>query len=314
MKLRAIWKEYSPYSKMVITVGVVLVFTTLLTVIATALAAALYGIQVDSLPALMGDLSNPVGISIMKIVQAASSLGVFVFPALFLGFVFSDSVREFLSWRKPADGMLLLWASGIMLLALPAINAMAEWNNAIRLPAFLAELEQAMRATEDRAAAITEAFMVMNGAKALGVNIVVIALLPALGEELLFRGVLQRIFSSWSGNRHTGIWVAAFLFSAMHMQFYGFFPRMLLGALFGYFLVWSGSLWVPVIAHFVNNATAVLLMFFYQRNELPFNPDEWGTSGTDAIWVIASLVVVVSGIYYFWKRSEKPSAASTTLS
>lgn len=109
MKLRAIWKEYSPYSKMVITVGVVLVFTTLLTVIATAVAAAMYGIPVESLPALMGDLSNRDGIAIMKIVQAASSLGVFVFPALFLGFVFSDSVREFLSWRNRPKICFYFW-------------------------------------------------------------------------------------------------------------------------------------------------------------------------------------------------------------
>ena len=95
----------------------------------------------------------------------------------------------------------------------------------------------------------------MNSISSLLINMVMIGVIPAIGEEFLFRGALQKIFSEWTKNKHLGIWISAILFSAMHLQFYGFIPRMLLGALFGYTLLWTGSLWIPIFGHFVNNGT-----------------------------------------------------------
>lgn len=94
-------------------------------------------------------------------------------------------------------------------------------------------------------------------------NILVIALLAALTEEFLFRGAIQRIIEKWTANYHIVIWTAAIVFSAIHLQFYGFVPRMLLGAYFGYLLYWTKSIWAPVLAHFINNAVAVIA----SRNE-----------------------------------------------
>src|SRR5690606_9694418 len=100
---------------------------------------------------------------------------------------------------------------------------------------------------------------------ALAINLLMIAIIPAIGEELLFRGGIQNIFYKWFKNPHIAIWAAAILFSAIHVQFYGFIPRMLLWALFGYLLVWGKSIWYPIIGHFINNGSAVVTAFIYQQ-------------------------------------------------
>jgi membrane protease YdiL (CAAX protease family) len=305
MKLRAIWQENSPYSKLLITVGAVLVFMTLFTVLGTIIASVLYGIPYDQLANKMGDMQDPVGLSIMKIIQTASSFGVFIFPALFLAFTFSDSWQDFLQVNRSGQYKTYLWVVLLMLVAIPGINILAEWNNTVRLPAALGEIEKMFRNLEDRAAQVTEAFMKMQGAGDLAVNLVVIAILPALGEELFFRGLLQRVFSDWSRNIHVGIWLSAFVFSALHGQFYGFIPRMLLGGMFGYLLAWSGSLWIPVIAHLMNNAAAVTATYLYQKGMLGFNPDETGTTPTETLLGIVSILLTLSMVYYFRKMTVK---------
>ncbi len=142
-----------------------------------------------------------------------------------------------------------------------------------------------------------------------------IALLPAIGEELVFRGVVQKIFRQWSRNAHVAIWTTAVLFSAMHMQFYGFIPRMLLGAMLGYMLEWSGSLWLPMLAHFINNAGAVLLTYLFQHNLSTINPDEVGT-GSDFRGVGVSLVLTVLMFLMLYRRelaSRQSAEVSKTI-
>lgn len=305
MKLRAIWKENSPYSKLLLTVGTVLVSTTLLTVIASLIAAVSYGIPYEDLQYKLNDLDDPTGLSIMKIIQSASSIGVFILPALFLAFTFSDSWTGFLQLKNSSSIRTYLFVTLLMLAAVPFINLMAEWNSRLSLPAALHGLEEAMRALEDRAAEITEKFLKMNDASALAVNLLVIAVLPAVGEELFFRGLLQRIFTDWSRNKHVGIWVAAFVFSALHGQFYGFVPRMLLGAMFGYLFVWSGTLWIPILGHLVNNGAAVIATYSYQHGMLEFNPDEIGTGPVPIGLGILSAVACIGLLFLLKKETTK---------
>src|SRR5207344_1198984 len=101
----------------------------------------------------------------------------------------------------------------------------------------------------------------------LAINLFIIAFLPALGEELFFRGMMQKLFSQLTKNNHLAIIITSIIFSAIHLQFYGFLPRMVLGIFLGYLLVWSGSLWLPILAHFVNNASAVLFTFLDNQHK-----------------------------------------------
>ena len=96
------------------------------------------------------------------------------------------------------------------------------------------------------------------------IGFVVVAILAGICEEFLFRGIIQTEFMRGTKNIHVAIWISAFLFSAIHTQFFGFVPRMLLGVLFGYLYHWSGNLIVPMFAHFVNNGFSVVMMYLHQ--------------------------------------------------
>jgi len=123
------------------------------------------------------------------------------------------------------------------------------------------------------------------------INLLVIAIIPAVGEELLFRGVIQKQFTALTHSKGAAVVLTAILFSALHMQFFGFLPRFALGVLLGYLYVWSGSIWLPVLAHFFNNATAVLLVWVAEREGMPFNPDTIGTEPDQALLLGGSVLL-----------------------
>ena len=133
-------------------------------------------------------------------------------------------------------------------------------------------------------------------------NIFLIAFIPAMGEELFFRGALQGALRDWKGIK-TAIWITAIVFSAIHLQFYGFVPRMLLGAFFGYLIFWSNSIWPAVLAHFVNNVMAVIFYYFkYNGYKLP-DIDTIGTGNT--LWLgIASGAIALFGLFQLKKQLE----------
>jgi membrane protease YdiL (CAAX protease family) len=130
--------------------------------------------------------------------------------------------------------------------------------------------------------------------------------IPAIGEEFFFRGGIQNIISD-KKNIHVAVWVSAFVFSAIHMQFYGFIPRMLLGGMYGYLLFWSGSLWLPVIAHFVNNGMAVLVYYLrYNGSSMP-DPDTLGLGRQWWMAVVSALCVGALLFFLFKTRKEDAS-------
>jgi hypothetical protein len=135
----------------------------------------------------------------------------------------------------------------------------------MKLPVFLAPVENWMKYKEMEAEILTKTLLVMNSYQSLFINLLIIAVIPAIGEELIFRGCIQKIITRATDNYHVGVWGAAIIFSAIHLQFYGFLPRMFLGALFGYIYVYSKSLLVPMLAHFYNNGTAVISAFVLQQ-------------------------------------------------
>ncbi|MFA5196683.1 MAG: CPBP family intramembrane glutamic endopeptidase, partial [Bacteroidales bacterium] len=140
------------------------------------------------------------------------------------------------------------------------------------------------------------------------INILMIAVLPAIGEEFFFRGVLQRLLGEWFKNVHVAVIVTAVIFSAFHLQFYGFLPRFLLGMFLGYIFYWSGSLWVPIIVHFINNGLAVVVAWLSARGMVDFNFETFGSS--DNLFVIISSGVIVAGLMFVLFLSKKPEVRS----
>jgi hypothetical protein len=171
----------------------------------------------------------------------------------------------------------------------------------------MAGIEQWMKDSEDKAAKLTDVFLNVKSPGTFLINLLMIGIIPAIGEEFMFRGVLQKLFHQWTKNIHFAVIFSAFLFSAMHMQFYGFVPRFLMGVMMGYMFVWSGSLWVPVLIHFTNNSVAVLMAYLVSLGITGDTYDTIGTGNSEFIFVFISLVISGSLIFliYKWEKKKK---------
>jgi len=235
----------------------------------------------------------------LKWLQFMQTAGTFLVPPVLCAWIWGERHQAF-AWLKmdrKVDWTHVLLALGIMVCAIPVINLLADLNGQIQLPKSLDFIEDFMRQQEDTASALTERFLQADNIGMLLINLCLMAILPALAEELSFRGTLQQIL----GNRHVAIWVTAFIFSAIHMQFYGFIPRMLMGAMFGYMFVWTGSLWIPILMHFVNNSIAVIAFYIMGNNS---NADTFGAGTTWYIGVL-SLLITCLGLLIFYRRTHR---------
>jgi len=244
-------------------------------------------------------LENDQSTEGLKWLQFFQTIGTFLLPPICCAWLWEENHQPFrlLQMDRTADGKLFLLAIGIMICAMPAINLLADLNSQVKLPESLDFIEQKLKAYEEEAALLTERFLQADNVWQLLLNIGLMALLPALAEELSFRGTLQQIL----GNRHMAIWVTAIVFSAIHMQFYGFVPRMLMGAMFGYVFVWSGCLWIPIVMHFTNNGLAVIAYYIFGSENSYAD-----TIGAGATWWLGviSLILTSLGLLIFYRRTR----------
>ena len=190
--------------------------------------------------------------------QFFSSLLIFLFPAVGTSYLCSRNPGEFLFFKKITDIRIFILTLLIVIFISPAIDVLSHFNSKMQLPEFMSQIEDIMRKAEDLAREAVLVLLSKEGIIPLFVNFFVIAVVAGITEEFFFRGALFSIIGRKIKNPHVVIWIIAFIFSAIHFQFYGFIPRMLLGALMGYLLYWTGSIWVPVFAHFLNNAIGVI--------------------------------------------------------
>jgi membrane protease YdiL (CAAX protease family) len=304
MPLKAIWQNNTPYSKFLLAVGVILLSAVLFTLISTMLVSVIYGVSIFQLQGMIEDLDNPLTISVLKFIQAFSDIGTFIIPAFILAYFFSPSPSAYLGLDKKPMPVSSLIVIILLVVALPFINYLGELNSHMSFPSWLSGIEKWMKDSEDKAAVLTEKFLVMNSVKDFLYALVMIALLPAIGEELMFRGVVQRVFSEWFRGVNAGVWISAILFSAMHIQFYGFIPRMLLGVMLGYLYVWSGSLWLPILAHFINNGAAVILTYLFKSQMISLDADKIGTQN-DYASIFISLFLTAGLLWMIYRREKR---------
>ena len=239
-------------------------------------------------------------VSSLKWFQFFSVAGMFLLPPMLCGYLWDTEKKPFrwLQMDRGAHWSYFLMAAGLMVVALPAVNLLADLNHMIPLP-------DSLLAEEEQAEAMTKTLLQADSIGAMLCNFGLMALLPALAEEMTFRGTLQQIIqgvrSQDSGFRiHLAIWITAIVFSAIHMQFLGFIPRMLMGAMFGYLFVWTGTLWIPIVMHFTNNAVTILLFYVLPENS---NADTFGAGTT--WWVgVLSLMITCLGLLIFYRRTR----------
>jgi uncharacterized protein len=287
------FREMKPFPQLMFSAFVILVSFLAFMVLSLIISIPFFGISsiFDVLEA--GDISNPDSIVILKFLQTMQAIGLFIIPPLILGYLFYGNTLVYLYLNKPISGSTFLLVVLLMFALIPFINYLGEWNSNMNLPEWMSGIEGWMRKTEEDATRLTEAFLDVKTLPGLAFNVFMVALLPAIGEELLFRGLIQKIFTRMTHSSHWGVWISAILFSAMHLQFYGFVPRVLLGALFGYLLVWSGSMWLPVLGHFLNNAIAVIVMFSINNGLIKPDIEQFGSTAGSYYGTIISLAFAV---------------------
>jgi uncharacterized protein len=249
-----------------------------------------------------GDLTN---IGSLKLAQFLQSLGLFVLPPFILAYLWSENPLGYLRINRNPSADNIVLAIVIMLSAIPAINLLAELNHVIPFPESLSWLETHLTDLEKRAEDLTLRMLNVDSLTGLLVNLGLIAVVPAIGEELFFRGIIQRVLQD-KFKAHAAVWITAIIFSAIHFQFFGFIPRMLMGALLGYLFLWTGNIWVPVAAHFTNNAAAVIYYFFRGKGGITIDLENTGKSETYFIGII-SLVVVAVLVFYFRRQTKSSS-------
>lgn len=243
----------------------------------------------------------PNGWNALMLLQTLVHLFTFLIPSL-LYWRWIER-RNFLSFRFRKDPEPLTWFLVLILVIIfiPLNSVFIEWNASMELPPFMKEMESWMRSKEDQLLKMTLFLTKFESLPQLFIAILVIALIPAIGEEVLFRGILQRkLAESWS-NVHLAIWVSAFIFSAIHFQFYGFLPRLLLGALFGYLYYWSGRLSIAIFAHFINNGFTVVMLYLYHIKVIDTNIEQKAMPlSTSLLSLVLSAVI----LYTLRKQSQ----------
>ena len=276
--------DLSPFMQLLFTMLLIIACYSLIFLLGLLLAQPLFGISTEAVFASLASFDDPLSLQLLRYFQVLQSLGLFILPVLAAGFFFTGNPFCSLRLDQGPKGWVYPALIVLMFISLPMVNWLITLNESMKLPGFLQEVEVWMKTTEDQATQLTDAFLKMPDTATMLLNLIMIGALPAIGEELLFRGLLQPLLKTWTKNIHFAIFLSAFLFSAMHLQFYGFLPRLILGLMFGYLFYWTGSLWVPVIAHFVNNSAAVIISWLGQQGWISGDYEHFGETGN--FWFI----------------------------
>jgi membrane protease YdiL (CAAX protease family) len=248
---------------------------------------------------------KPLMVAGIKLSVIASQLLGFAMPALFFARLVNVDVAEELRLENKTNFKSYAVAAVLIAAAIPIINFTHWLNMQIDFAAMWGEVGMQIKKFEEMNNELTKLILPSDGNIGnLLYVIFLIGLIPGICEELVFRGVFQKIFTKAFTNKHAGVWAAAFVFSFAHFQFYGFLPRFILGAVLGYLYMYSRTLWVPILAHAVNNSLGVLFAYFNLDEGETINTDTLGTSATDWIWLTASIIITV-GLFIVFKKFNK---------
>jgi membrane protease YdiL (CAAX protease family) len=271
-------------------------------------AAPLFGIRLTEMFSL-DPVSHPEQLHALKYIQIIGALGTFIFSSLLLSFLYTGSWVAFFSFRSPGV-VRALGLAFIMIAGLPFVNYLTEINSNMTLP--VDGLESLFRNLEEET---EEVMMLLVRADTFGMlllNLFMIAVIPAVGEELVFRGLIQRHLTDWLRNPHLAILLASAIFSLAHFQVYSFLPRFFLGMVLGYSFLYGRSIWYPVIGHFVNNAVGVAFYYLHLRDRAGDALEEIGTQEMMPFTALYSFLVV-AGLMALWIRMNRVSRSVPSL-
>ncbi|MCF6170235.1 MAG: CPBP family intramembrane metalloprotease [Bacteroidales bacterium] len=282
----------SAFSKLMLLFGLILVFSILSGLSGLLIGKLYFDTSLTELSGIIANPQNAEAINFMKFFQLINQLGIFILPVLVYSFFVSNSPGAYLKMGKKPSAASLLIAGLVVYSVLPFLNYLADINQQVVLPEIFSGIERWMKDKEYQATRLTEMLLKTDNPGGLSLNLLVVAVVPALGEELLFRGVLLRLMKELTKSLHLAVMISAFLFSAVHLQFYGFLPRFLLGLILGYSFVFSQNLWVPVFLHFINNASSVIIYYLHYNGYIKISMESFGTT-PNPVYIVGSLLATL---------------------
>ena len=290
-------------SKIMILVGLTMIFMVIGSIIGIFFFTQITGMPFDQVADFQKYLHDyPNMYDAVMALQTFSTPIPFIGASLFFWYIIEKQTVDTLSFHEVKPMVFIVVA--LLVIGFMGFDALIiEWNQGMVLPEAMKGIEKWMKNSEEATGEMTKFLTTFKTPSQLIVALVVVAVLAGISEELLFRGVLQNITLRAFGNPHLAIWFAAFTFSFIHLQFYGFFPRMLLGALFGYLYYWTKNLWVPMFAHFVNNGFTLLMAYLYSTKAVKIDIED--TKSVPLSMALGSLLFTILILRWFWmNRAE----------
>ena len=289
--------SYDHFLRLLVFMGFVLL-GVMVTVALSGLFLISSGISYLDISRLSEEGINELPAGMIRVLLAMQHIGMFIIPAVTFGFITYKSAiwQQFDLDRFPTLKLAILGIA-FLLIAYPLVNLSFLLNESIDLPSWAGDYE-------DQAKETLMKILDMDSALLLFVNLLLIAVLPGIGEELLFRGIVQKHIGGWIRNPVAAIWISAIIFSMIHMQFEGFFPRLVLGAILGYLYYWTKNLWVHIITHAFNNGIQVALIYAMGIDVNTFEQE----GGEQLQWWMIPLSVGAMYVFYrlILKNGDKP--------
>jgi membrane protease YdiL (CAAX protease family) len=283
-------KQIHPGFQFLIVIGLLLLTLFAGSIFGIVIIVIRYGSETFT-NIVQSNLSAPnVATSLWILQFFGTTMPILATPIIFSYFILHEP-DDYLKTNFRFPWLLIAIVFVTMIFSNPLIELLGNINEKMTLPRFLKGVEEWMRKSEDDTKKLSDMMMQMNTFWSMIFNLLFIGLLTAIVEEILFRGCLQTILLKWMKNKHVAIWLTAALFSAFHMEFFGFLPRLFLGVLFGYFVAWSGSVWPSIWAHFINNGTVVVITYLSQHKMINIDPDDQHVFNT-ILYIISFIITI----------------------
>jgi membrane protease YdiL (CAAX protease family) len=286
---------------LILIIGTSLIFINILGLL---IGTAFFGTSIMHDTSAFRDFSNPENISLWKYLQFVNHISLFLIPALVFAILTKTGVGNFFSLKSSFPFKYALLAISILLVSLPFLNWLTSLNESLHLPAALKSFEQWARLSQDTNKQLLEAFVSTTSVSGLLINLFLMAVVPAFGEELLFRGTLQKIFGTWFKSPHAAILVTSLLFALMHMELFYVIVLFLLGVFLGYLYQWSKNLWLPISIHFLNNSIIVVLAWLSKRGLVTTDYETFGST-SNPLFITLSVIITALIIFLMVKFTEK---------
>ncbi len=302
-------QQFRPLVALILILSLIFLFSAIFSLAGAYLAVWIFGIE--SIQTFTASFENQLQYpEAMIFLQGFTAFGTFILPAIVYARITQSRVLPFFTLDRPVSKLLLFLAVATLISGQGLVTFSAWLNQQIAFPDWTGSLGRSLNEMNEKVDRGYRIFLDIHSFGRLMVMLLVAGILPAFGEEFLFRGIVQRIFQHWTRHGHLAVWLAAIIFSLIHMQFLNFLPRLVLGAMLGYLFLWSGNLWYSIAAHFFNNAALLVYAYFYVMQggdpaELQSNADfQW-------LPVIFSSLLSLFLLYLFKRKAQIPDTDGT---